>query len=125
MLRTCDLPACYFCICYTCWVLFCLQTTPFDSDPLELSDEPPQAAAVPIVANILAPSPSNDMLSTKLAAAEDKVTLLEKEKQRIQHVRNTCVHNAQGSVSSYIVTHIMDAEIFVQILKSVWSLLFF
>ena len=69
--------------------MFCLQTTPFDSDLLEPSDEPPQAATVPMATSILAPSPSNDMLSTKLAAAEDKITLLEKEKQRIQHVRNT------------------------------------
>ena len=80
----------------TCDCLLCLylQTTPFDSAPLEPLDEPPpQATVVPMATSILMQSPGNDMLSTKLAAAEDTISLLEKEKQRIQRVRVTCVYS--------------------------------
>lgn len=67
------------------------QITPFDSPPPPDHPPPSQVTAVPKATSILAPSPSNDMLTTKLAAAEDKITLLEREKQRIQNVRKHTV----------------------------------
>jgi hypothetical protein len=73
-----------------------LQTTPFDSAPLEPLDEPPpQATVVPMATSILMQSPGNDMLSTKLAAAEDTISLLEKEKQRIQRDHESLVRSHQ------------------------------
>ena len=66
-----------------------LQTTPFDapSEPLVAT----QTNTVPLATSIPTPSPSNNpQLSGKLAAAEEKISLLEREKQRIQHVSSKC-----------------------------------
>ena len=45
-----------------------------------------QTSSVPLAASIPAPSSSSDQLSGKLAAAEEKISLLEREKQRIKNV---------------------------------------
>ena len=66
------------------------QTTPFDATPPTEPPPPPptvtQSTVVPLATSILSPAPSNDMLSTKLSTAEEKITLLEREKQRMQNV---------------------------------------
>ena len=64
------------------------QATPFDTVPSSVVEPvaaaPPPASQSP--APLLMPTPSNEMLSTKLAVAEEKLSLLEKEKLRIQKV---------------------------------------
>jgi peptidoglycan hydrolase CwlO-like protein len=60
-------------------------TTPFDAPSEEPQPIVTQTNTVPLATSILAPTPSNDQMSSKLAAAEEKISLLDREKQRIQN----------------------------------------
>ena len=93
---SCNIPFMFYSVCGIAYIvhIMCVssphlaQTTPFDAPS---SEEPPpvavQTTTVPLAASIRTPAPSSDQLPGKLVAAEEKITLLEKEKQRIKNVR--------------------------------------